>query len=148
MTNMLHCAPILSVEDEETDRFLLRVAHKKSGLQNPLVFADDGQAAVDYFDGKPPFQDRGAHPLPGLILLDLKMPRMDGFDVLAWLAKRPEFRQLPVVILSSSSNEADIQKAREMGALDYRMKSADLQELVSMMRDLAQRWPVEQSQLA
>ena len=82
-------APILSAEDELTDQLILQAAFKKTGLPNPLVFLQDGQEAVDYLAGRPPYADRGAHPLPGLLLLDLKMPRMDGFDVLTWLAGQP-----------------------------------------------------------
>jgi len=136
---MTKYAPILSAEDEESDRIILRIAHTKAGIPNPIVFVSDGQAAVDYLAGNPPYQDRAAHPIPGLILLDLKMPRMDGFDVLGWLAGQRSLH-LPVIILSSSSNNADVQKARRMGALDYLVKSPDLEHLATMFRDLAQKW--------
>lgn len=102
--NVVKWAPILSVEDEESDRLILGWLHKESGIPNPLVFAFDGQAAADYLAGNSPYHDRDVHPLPGLVLLDLKMPRMDGFDFLRWLARLSEFQNLPVVILSSSRN--------------------------------------------
>ncbi len=127
---------------------ILELAHKKSGLANPLVFAFDGQAAVDYLTGKPPYQDRAAYPLPGLILLDLKMPRMDGFDVLDWLGGQPGLQRVPVVVFSSSSNEADMRKARQMGARDYFVKVPDLNKLAAMFQALAQQWLAEHPHLS
>jgi CheY-like chemotaxis protein len=134
---------ILAAEDEETDAFLLRISLKESGLSNPLVIARDGQAVVDYLTGAPPHVDRSLHPLPGLMLLDLKMPRMDGFEVLAWLAARPEFRDLPTVVLSSSSDEADIRRARQMGARDYLVKPHDYRKLAQMLLDVVERFMVD-----
>jgi CheY-like chemotaxis protein len=73
---------VLAAEDEETDAFILRLAFEKAEVANPLIVVPDGQVAVDYLRGAPPYQDRTVHPLPGLLTLDLKMPRMNGFDVL------------------------------------------------------------------
>ena len=137
---MSMCAPILAAEDEETDCLLLRMALKKSGLQNPLFIAQDGQDAVDYLSGVPPYRDRVTHPFPGLLLLDLKMPRMNGFEVLAWLAERPTFQTLPVVVLSSSTNDSDIKKARQLGAREYLVKPNDFRKLTKILQDLAARW--------
>jgi CheY-like chemotaxis protein len=135
--------PILAAEDEETDALLLRMAHKRAGLANPLVIARDGQMAVDYLAGAPPYQDRCAHPLPCLLLLDLKMPRMSGFEVLEWLANRPELRHLPAVVLSSSSDQADIEQARRMGARAYLVKPHDFRKLTGLVQELAHRWLVD-----
>jgi len=79
------------------------------------------------------------HPLPALLLLDLKMPRMDGFEVLAWLATRLDFKDLPVVVLSSSSDDSDIQKARQLGAREYFIKPHALSDLVTMLKSLQSR---------
>ena len=133
-------APILAAEDEETDGLLLKLALRESGLRNPLVIAQDGQIAVDYLSGEPPYQDRLIHPLPGLLLLDLKMPRMNGFEVMAWLVERPEFQHLPVVVLSSSTNESDMEKARQLGAREYLVKPNDFRKLTKMLQDVAARW--------
>lgn len=133
-------ALILAAEDEETDGLLLRLALKKSGLPNPLVIARDGQEAVDYLSGAPPYQDRVVHPAPALLLLDLKMPRMNGFDVLAWLAERPEYQYLPVVVLSSSTNEADMDEARLLGARECLVKPNNFRELPKLLQDVAARW--------
>jgi len=93
---------ILVAEDDENDVFFLRRAFLKAGLANPLVAACDGQAAVDYLEGTGVYADRKSYPLPGLLLLDLKMPRKSGLEVLTWLRERPELSQIPVVVLSSS----------------------------------------------
>ena len=132
--------PILAAEDEEADRFILGLAFEKAGLSHPLVTVRHGKEAVDYLSGNAPYTDRAIHPLPALLLLDLKMPIMDSFDVLAWLATKPEFKDLPVVVLSSSSHDADIQKARQMGARDYFIKPHTLSELVKIIQSLHTRW--------
>lgn len=89
--------------------------------------------------GEPPYQDRVTHPLPGLLLLDLKMPRMNGFEVMAWVVERPEFQHLPVVVLSSM-NESDMEKARQLGAREYLVKPNDFRNLTKMLQDVAARW--------
>src|SRR5579859_3058779 len=108
-------ALILAAEDEETDRLLLLIALQQAGLTNPLTFVCDGQEAIQYLAGDAPYTNRAIHPLPGLLLLDLKMPRLTGFDVLEWLACRPELAYLPVVVLSSSSLQTDLDRARQLG---------------------------------
>jgi CheY-like chemotaxis protein len=133
-------ALILVAEDEESDAWLLQHAFTKAGLSNPVVIARDGQDAVAYLGGHSPYTDRSTHPLPALIVLDLKMPRMNGFDVLAWLKTRPDLAGVPVVILTSSSLESDIKQARQLGALDYMVKPHEFSNLVELVRNLGQRW--------
>jgi CheY-like chemotaxis protein len=132
--------PVLAAEDEESDRFILQFAFEKSKLTNPLILVRDGQEAVDYLSGTGSFADRSIHPLPRLMILDLKMPRLNGFDVLAWLATRADFKEMPAVVLSSSSDDADIQRARQLGARDYFVKPHSLDELVKIIQGLHQRW--------
>lgn len=132
--------PVLAAEDEETDGYLLRLAFERARLGCPLVVVRDGQEAVDYLSGDGQYCDRAAHPLPGLLLLDLKMPRLTGFDVLAWLAMRPEFRDLPVVVLSSSSDQSDMEKATAMGARDYIVKPHRFSEFVKVVQSVYNRW--------
>src|SRR6185436_8485420 len=103
--------PILAAEDEESDRMILEMAFRRAKLPCPLVLVRDGQEAVDYLGGMGPYADRAAHPLPALIVLDLKMPRMNGFDVLRWLAEQPRFKEIPAVVLSSSADDIDMNKA-------------------------------------
>ncbi len=131
--------PILVADDEETDRLILKLAFDHAKLPHPTVMVRDGQEVVDYLSGHAPFTDRALHPLPALLLLDLKMPRMDGFEVMAWLATRPDLKDLPVVVLSSSSDDSDIQKARLLGAREYFIKPHALSDLVTMLRSLQSR---------
>ena len=111
--------PILAAEDEESDRLILELVFEKASLPHPLVMVRDGQEAVDYLSGSGRFVDRSVHPFPALLILDLKMPRMNGFDVLVWLATQPQLKELPAVVLSSSSDDSDIKQARELGAREY-----------------------------
>ena len=131
---------ILVADDDQNDVFFLRRAFQKSGLVNSMVHVADGQEAIDYLSGEANYNDRKKFPLPALLLLDLKMPKVDGFDVLTWLKSRPDFNSLPVVVLSSSSREDDIQRARALGADDYRVKPADFDDLLAMAQELAARW--------
>lgn len=133
-------ALVLSVEDEESDGIILSHAFKKAGLPNPLTILGDGQEAVDYLSGTAPYQNRRDNPLPGLMLLDLKMPRMNGFELLAWIAERPELKTFPVVVLTSSGSEADVQRAKTLGARDYLVKPNDLQQYVKLVEDVHARW--------
>src|SRR5512135_278585 len=100
---------ILLAEDDENDVFLVRRAMAQAGVGSELIVARDGQEAVDYLSRDAP---GGGQPLPGLLLLDLKMPRLNGFEVLSWLSTRPDLSELPVVVLSSSSHESDVREAR------------------------------------
>jgi CheY-like chemotaxis protein len=132
--------PILAADDEETDRFILKLAVKTANLPHPLVTVCDGKECVDYLSGIAPYADRALYPLPALLLLDLKMPNFDGFEVLAWLAARPEFKDLPVVVLSSSSPDSDIKKARQLGAHDYFVKPHAVSDFVKVLHSLQDRW--------
>jgi CheY-like chemotaxis protein len=130
---------ILAAEDEECDAMLLKAAYEATGLHSRLVIVGDGEGAVDYLKGKPPYDDREQNPLPGMLLLDLKMPRMDGFEVLAWLRESREFSSLPVVVLSGSPREADMKRAKELGAREYLVKPIGNGELTRMLKDVAER---------
>jgi CheY-like chemotaxis protein len=132
--------PILAAEDEESDRFILSLAFERAELANPLITVNDGQEAVDYLAGGAPFGDRVVYPLPALLILDVKMPRMSGFDVLAWLATRSEFKDLPAVMLSSSADDSDIRQAQEKGARDYFVKPHSLSDFVKLLQTLQRRW--------
>ena len=139
---MAERATILLAEDDDNDVFLMRAALKKAAVAAELVVARDGQEAVDYLgaNGNGSSKGNGAHTLPSLLLLDLKMPRLNGFDVLAWIESRPELSHLPVVVLSSSSQESDIAKARQLGADDYQVKPNDFHDLVSLVKGFQSRW--------
>ncbi len=133
-------AVVLVAEDDENDVLLLRLAFKRAGLGHSIVSVPNGKEAVSYLAGDLPYADRTRHPLPQLVLLDLKMPVMHGFDVLAWLRTQPDLRHRPVVVLSSSGLQSDMDKARRLGAADYRVKPASLEQLIDLVRELAERW--------
>ena len=132
--------PILAAEDDGSDRMILEMAFQRAKLPFPLIVVCDGQEAVDYLSGKGRYADRSAHPLPALIVLDLKMPRMNGFDVLAWLAEQQNFKDIPAVVLSSSADELDIHKARQLGAREYFVKPHVLGDLIEIAQLMQTRW--------
>ena len=131
---------ILLAEDDNDDVLLMRRALKKSAIENPVFVAHDGQEAIDYLEGEGPYADRTTYPLPGLLLLDLKMPRVDGFDVLAWVQDHAAFNDLPTVVLSGSDLEEDVVKAKKLGADDYRVKPGEPANLTEMVHQLHSRW--------
>lgn len=137
---LLDKVPILLAEDDKNDIFLMRRAFDSAGFQNPLFVVHNGQEVIEYLSGAQPYEDREKAPLPGLLLLDLKMPLMDGFDVLRWLRKRAEFDTLPVVILSSSKLDSDVGHSRALGVYDYRVKPHRFEDLVRLLEDVRQCW--------
>ena len=133
---------VLLVEDNPDDVFLIQRAFKKAGLENPLQVVIDGEQAVAYLSGSGSYGDRERYPLPSLLLLDLKLPRRDGHEVLAWLRSQADLRRLVVVILTSSRELSDIDRAYEMGANSYLVKPVAFDALVDMVKTLNQYWLV------
>jgi CheY-like chemotaxis protein len=131
---------ILLCEDSREDAFLLRHAFAKAGLSHVIVDVRNGQQAINYLTGGALFDDRQKYPLPALVLLDLRMPLMDGFGVLAWLNTRPELKSIPVVVLAASKLPEDIQKAVTLGTHDYFVKPQDWPEWVTLAKTLHERW--------
>jgi CheY-like chemotaxis protein len=131
---------ILLAEDALLDIFFLRRALVKAALANPIVVVRDGQEAIDYLEGQGRYADRKTYPLPGLLLLDLEMPRVDGFGVLAWLQTQAAFERLPKVVLSDSRREENALKARELGADEYRVKPTAPDDLTKIVDELHARW--------
>lgn len=124
---------ILIVDDGEDDRFFLRTAISKAEFQNPLREVVDGEEAIAYLRGDPPFQDRVKNPLPAIMLLDLNMPRLSGFDVLTWARGDGHMRRLSVIVMSASRREDDVARAFDLGASAYLVKPGSQSELVEMM---------------
>ncbi len=137
---MLDTAPILLAEDDENDIFLMGRAFDRAGITNPLFVVRNGQEAVDYLSGTGNYSRREQYPLPGVLLLDLKMPWMDGFDVLTWLRGRTEFDALPVVVLTSSKLQKDIDRSRQLGVYDFRVKPQAFDDLVRLLDDVRKCW--------
>lgn len=131
---------ILVAEDDATDAFFLQRAFNRAGIPVQLHFVRDGQEAIDYLEGKGAFAERSRHPLPDLLLLDLNMPRLNGFDVLAWIRRQPTLSQLEVVIFSSSGEPKDMNRAYGLGATAYLVKPHSVEELNELVGRLKQQW--------
>ncbi len=137
---MSKLTPVLLAEDDEHDVFFMRHAFEKAGIQNQLIVVPNGQEAIRYLEGSGIYRDRVQFPEPGLLLLDLKMPVINGFEVLDWIRQQDHWRDhLGVIVLSSSAQDSDKRKAFELGAHEYLVKPS-LNELVDLMRDVQRRW--------
>lgn len=120
----------LLVEDNEDDAFFMRRAFKEAGLQNPLHVVTSGEEAIEYLAGQNAFADRSEFPLPDMILLDLKMPGLGGFEVLSWIRQEQKSR-VPIAILTSSPEAIDRKRAAELGADCYLLKPPTASMLLS-----------------
>ena len=131
---------ILLVEDREDDILLIRKAFQKGGINNPLLVVRDGEEAMSYLSGEGKFSNRAEYPLPDLILLDLKMPRIDGFEVLRWIRRQPGFASIRIVVLTSSDAIPDVNQAYALGANSFMVKPLDFQNVVEMSKILRTYW--------
>ena len=132
---------ILLVEDDSNDVLLLQRAFRRAGLTHALQVVSDGDQAVAYLGGQGQFNDRGKHPLPSLVLLDLKLPRRSGLEVLGWIRdQKPEVKNLPVIVLTSSRLSEDVDRAYSLGANSYMAKpSGNYDGLAEMVKNLEQK---------
>jgi CheY-like chemotaxis protein len=140
--NELSRVPFLLVEDNERDIELMRRAFTQLRLTNPLQVVRDGEEAIDYLAGKDGYATRPEFPLPFLILLDLYLPKRDGFEVLRWLRRARGLDHILVVVLSASEEDEDIRKAYALGADSYLIKPGAVAHLKEMMELLQKHWPV------
>lgn len=131
---------ILMADDDEDDRLLTHEALIESRVLNELHFAEDGVQLMGYLRGEGVYADREKYPLPGLILLDLNMPKMDGREALAEMKKDPVLKRIPVVILTTSKAEEDMLKGYDLGAASYITKPVTFDVLVELMRTLGKYW--------
>jgi len=125
---------ILQVEDDDNDVFLLNRVFDQAGISSPLHVVRDGQLAIDYLSGSGGFADRQTHPLPCLVLLDLKLPKKNGLEVLEWIRHQPRLKSIVVVLFSSSALPQEVERAYELGVNSYIQKSSDSNQL----REIAQ----------
>lgn len=136
----MNAPTILLAEDEPTGVFLFQHTVKKLGILNPLHVAKDGREALDYLEGVGEFADRGKFPLPGLVILDLKMPRISGFGVLRQMRQRPETQRTIVLMLTSSASDEDIAEAYALGVNGYLVKPLHLEKLQEMVQAIKDFW--------
>ncbi len=130
----------LLVEDDEDQITLIHRAFQKANILNPLQVARSGQEAMVYLEGAGPFTNRDEFPLPKLILLDLKMPGISGFDVLRWLRQHPELRAIRVVVLTASSEIKDVNLAYQLGANSFLVKPVDFDDFVRLTQAIQGYW--------
>jgi CheY-like chemotaxis protein len=132
--------PILLVEDRADDVFFMERALQKTHLKHPLRVVTDGQKAIEYLSGEDDYSDRTAFPFPGLVIVDLKMPGISGFEVVEWMRKNPATRLTPIIVLSSSSLPADINRTYELGANAYMVKPPDHRALERLLQTIGEFW--------
>ena len=132
---------ILLIEDDSADALLIRRALEKTGIEFKLARLKHGDEAIEYLSGAAPFEDRETNPLPNVILLDIKLPRRTGLEVLEWIRSQPEtLSRIPVVMLTSSRHIKDINRAYDLHANGYLTKPETSRELQEMMADFQKYW--------
>ncbi len=131
---------ILLVEDSPTDVMLIRRALAQLNVGNPVQVVRDGDAAVEYLSGKGEYADRAQYPMPAVMLLDLKLPRRSGLEVLQWLRAQPGLGRLPVVVLTSSQQTKYINRAYDLGANSYLVKPVEFSDLKDMLSNVNVYW--------
>src|SRR2546423_8276532 len=135
---------MLLAEDDQNERVLMAhviaLSGQRAGIGINIQVVDDGAEAIAYLSGEGKFRDRAAHPFPELIVLDLKMPRMDGLDVLRWLSEHPEYRRVPKIMLSGSGEDRDVEEAYRLGVNTYFQKPASLDEYRELVHHMILYW--------
>jgi len=132
--------PILLVEDNPDDIFFNKMACQRTGIHHPINIVTDGQAAIDYLSGKGPYADRVMHPLPRLMFLDINLPKRNGHEVLQWVRAQPELKVLPIVMLTTSNQPSDIERAYRLGATSYSLKQSNLVSFGESIRTILKYW--------
>jgi CheY-like chemotaxis protein len=131
---------ILLVEDNEADIKLTLIAFESGNFPNRIHVVQDGEEALNYIYGRGNFEDREKYPVPDIILLDINLPKFNGFTVLKQLKNDPEFHKIPVIILTSSSYENDIASSYNFGATSYIQKPVDFEEFYEIVSGFNTYW--------
>lgn len=131
---------ILIAEDDPEDRMLAKDALEENRLVNQVQFVEDGEALMDYLNNKGEFADTNKYPKPGLILLDLNMPKKDGREALREIKSDPQLKLIPIVILTTSKAEEDIVRSYNLGVNSFITKPVTFDSLVEIMRTLSKYW--------
>ena len=131
---------ILLAEDGEDDVLMFQRAFRDFGFGSVVHVVEDGEQAIDYLKGEGKYGNRAEYPLPTLLLLDLKMPRTNGFEVLEWVRHEPSLRGLLIVVLTTSDRTVDINRAYQLGANSFLTKPLDLTEFRLMIESLRTYW--------
>lgn len=131
---------VLLVEDNQDDIFLLKMACQRTGIPHHLQVVTDGALAIDYLSGNGQYADRTQYPLPNVVFLDLKMPKFNGHEVLQWIRSHPGLKNLPVVMLTVSTQTSDVERAYELGVTSYLQKVPCLAEFGQGVRVILKYW--------
>ncbi|MEO6184063.1 MAG: response regulator [Verrucomicrobiota bacterium] len=131
---------VLYVEDDANDVLFMRFAWKKAGLLNKIQVVTDGEQAMHYLSGEGQYANRAEHPMPRLVLLDLKLPKVSGLEVLKWIREQPAIHTLQVVVLSSSNRPMDVHTAHALRANAYLVKPSDTEGLAQIAASLNDFW--------
>lgn len=131
---------LLVVEDDPNDVAFIQRGLVKAGVGDHVQVARDGGEAVAYFEGEGIYHDRALHPLPALMLLDLKLPKKSGLEILEWVRNDPRYKDLPVIIFTSSKEVEDIKRARELGVEAYHVKPVDYKDFTEVVTSVGLRW--------
>lgn len=131
---------ILLAEDRDDDIVLITKAFRKSGLDYPLYVVNNGEDVLSYLQGVGKFSNRAEYPLPDLLLLDLKMPGTDGFEVLRWIRSQPGFGSLRILVLTSSIDVHDVNRAYGLGANSFMVKPFDFENTKELARVIGEYW--------
>lgn len=131
---------VLLVEDSSTDILFIQRAFKQANVLNPIRIVRDGDEAISYLAGQDSYCDRNEYPLPALILLDLKLPRRSGLEVLEWLKQQPTIKRIPVIVLTSSREDADVDQAYDLGVSSYCVKPTNLTALKHLVEKINAYW--------
>ena len=124
---------ILLADDNDDDLFLMLSIFRKLGIANPVQTVRDGKEAISYFKGEGKYTDRAKYPLPAIVLLDLNMPRINGFEFLEWLRSTDRYRHITVHILSASMRQVDVERTLALGANAYLVKPSQLEALMDLI---------------
>lgn len=139
--NLRASTTVLLAEDNEDDAVLIMGAFQEAHVPYQLQQVEDGEDAIRYLQGEGTYGDRARHPLPFLLLLDLKMPVKSGFEVLDWIRSQPHFDRLLVVVLSGSALPGDVGRANQLGTNSYLVKSSDYKQLVLLLKSFRPQPP-------
>jgi CheY-like chemotaxis protein len=131
---------ILLAEDSDADAFLVELALQKTGITNPIQRVRDGEEAIAYLNAEGRFADRVAFPFPEVIVLDIKMPKLSGLEVLEWIRDHPQFRVIPTIVMSCSDDAEDVRGAYNLGANTYFVKPSDFNVLARLIRTVHEYW--------
>jgi CheY-like chemotaxis protein len=133
-------AVILLAEDREDEVLLIRHAFSRANIPNPLFVVRNGEEAISYLKGEGKYSNRAEYPLPDLFLLDLKMPRVNGFEVLTWVRQQPGLAALRILVLTSSDEIRDVNEAYSLGANSFLVKPHDFEDFTELSRIIQDFW--------